>query len=98
MTETTFTSRGTMRGAHGQPGGLVWAVTEDGTTLFNDTFRGISGAITPDRWESGGARGLAHPDGAFTGEPGKAAVVWGYIRGYAYGYDRRADLLTTQEG
>jgi hypothetical protein len=84
---------GAMRGAHGQHGALLWAVTPGGDTLFDDTARGITGRIRPEQWESGGARGMAHPDGPYTGQPGPAAVRWGYLRGYAYGYDSRANDL-----
>jgi len=92
-------SHGTMRGAHGQPDALHWVVLPDGTTLFHDTARNIYGAITPGKWETGGACGKAHPSGPFTGAPGAAAVRWGYLDGYAYGWDRgnRAACLGSAE-
>lgn len=83
---------GLMRGPHGERR-LFWMVTHDGTTLFHDRQRGIYGRIVPDKWETGGPEGRPHPRGPFTGQPGEAAVRWGYLQGYAYSWDGRADVL-----
>ena len=91
-TKTTFIQTGTMRGPHGGLE-LHWGVTADGETLFNDRQRHISGRIAPEQWERGGACGRPHPYGPYTGEPGQAAVRWGYLQGYAYTWAREADQL-----
>ena len=85
-TDLVIVNHGTMRGAHGQEDALVWAVLEDGSTLFHDTARSIFGVIDPSKSES-------HRDGPFQGRPGSDAVHWGYIRGYAYSYHPSADRL-----
>ena len=86
-----------MRGPHGDRA-LHWAVTEDGDTLFHDRQRNIFGRIVPEKWKQGGACGRPHPYGPYTGEPGQAAVRWGYLQGYAYTWDRRAEALGRKVG
>jgi hypothetical protein len=83
-TETPYILiRGEMPGAHGL---LWWAVLSDGSTVFNEPGRSISGVILPEKWETGGACGKPHPRGPFRGNSGSAAVRWGYLQGYAYGF------------
>ena len=79
---------GKTRGAHGQPGALVWAVTDGGDLLFHDTARSVFGVVT-NAW-----RDLIDPDFPYCDEA--AAVVGGldgYLKGYDYQYDGRAQYL-----
>jgi hypothetical protein len=68
-------------------------VTHDGETLFNDRQRGIYGRIVTAARRLVGPERRPHPHGPFTGQPGEDAVRWGYLQGYAYSWDSRADAL-----
>lgn len=71
--------RGEMPGAHGL---LWWAVLSDGSTIFNEPGRSISGAIRERANAS--VKGADRP--AYRGHGGSDAVRRGYLQGR--GYDR----------
>jgi len=83
MTEikgTKILAYGKMRGAHGQPDALIWAVMEDDKVLFHDTARGIYGEILNPVY--GKDRNL-----------GMISVRRGYLEGYTYTHNYLASYL-----
>ena len=93
----TIRLTGKTRGAHGQPGALVWAVTDGGDLLFHDTARSVFGRITNDwrdligewpKWEEAKA--------VTAGLAGYLKPHWNAERACteaAYQYDGRAQYL-----
>ena len=89
---------GATTGAHGQPGALVWAVTDGGDLLFHDTARSVFGVVT-NAWRDligEWPMGETEAEAVTAGLDGYLKPHWNAERSCteaAYQYDGRAQYL-----